>query len=158
LGKRKPYPFNRGEWQTKIFQDIDKAESVGMEITELITSIGGWIIVATGWFAAGAINGRFSRKNEIAKEARQYRIETCQLVVEMEQKYSLCKSDRNSVNKAEIFKMFELMARGVFLYGTQDEMNLMQELSLIMQEPKSHSNFSATQDKFAKTFWYTRND
>lgn len=85
------------------------------------------IIVIIGWF----VNSYFNRKNEIEKEARNYRIEMCRSIIDLYKYYAT-----NNMNKAELLAdddEFETKFKGtmnqILMYGGTKENVLLKNIT-----------------------------
>lgn len=129
---------------------IDYVAKLAPTVVALIAAI----IVVVGWF----VNSRAVRNNEIAKEARQYRIEMCLSVIGFHKYFTNLVRANNQVphDDDELFKLFEDMMSKILLYGGNKENALIRELSTNfviassnsgqknVDEAVSHFNISST--------------
>lgn len=129
---------------------IDYVAKLAPTVVALIAAI----IVVVGWF----VNSRAVRNNEIAKEARQYRIEMCLSVIGFHKYFANLVRANNQVphDDDELFKLFEDMMSKILLYGGNKENALIRELSTNfviassnsgqknVDEAVSHFNISST--------------
>lgn len=102
---------------------IDYVSTLGPTIVALFTAM----IVIIGWF----INSSKARKNEIEKEARQYRIEMCLSIIKFHGYFKELTSDGGQIvsEDEKLIDMFEDMMSKVLLYGGTTENVLIEKLS-----------------------------
>lgn len=129
---------------------IDYVAKLAPTVVALIAAI----IVVVGRF----VNSRAVRNNEIAKEARQYRIEMCLSVIGFHKYFTNLVRANNQAphDDDELFKLFEDMMSKILLYGGNKENALIRELSTNfviassnsgqknVDEAVSHFNISST--------------
>lgn len=135
--------MNESEW-------IDYISKLGPTAVALVAAI----VVVVGWF----VNSRTALHNEIAKEARQYRIEMCLSVIKFHKYFTDLVRANNQVphDDDELFGLFEDMMSKILLYGGNKENALIRELSKNfvvaaensgqknVDEAVSHFNISST--------------
>lgn len=132
---------------------VDLVSTLGPTIVALVAAI----IVVVGWF----VNARKARNNEIAKEARRYKIEMCLSIMEFHEYFRTLVAENNRVvhQDDKLLELFEDMMRKILLYGGNKENALLRKLSSSFRvaeensgaknvdEALSHYDISATENE-----------